>query len=120
MYCSSTYHHMDHGDDATRIMWITLPLLTFFSLKLHRTNFSLASVPGKICVDLNKWFIFMLWKLKNFVTDTTFLKASVLECLWLNLQPIFYFILPYQSFLHIFNLFQMVIFLHLVPTLSHF
>lgn len=63
---------------------------------------------------------FYVMEAVNFVTDTTFLKASVLECLWLNLQTIFYSILPYQSFLHIFNLFQMVMVLHLVPTLSHF
>lgn len=65
---------------------------------------------------LNDWFLFT--EAVNFVTDRALLRACVLECLWLKLNPIFYPCSYSSTLLHTFNLFQMAICSHLVASLS--
>lgn len=60
-----------------------------FSVKLHRQNFFLVSISGKISMYLNGSYA---TEAINFASDRT-LRAYVLESLWLklksNFQPLF-------------------------------
>lgn len=60
---------------AIRITVMMLHIWTMLLLLIISRNFSLVSVPGKISVYLNNWFVFIVMEAGNFITDETFFKA---------------------------------------------